>query len=405
MARTGHDFDMLTPSNAPATALLRVTDAPAAATRTFEAGQVLEAIARTGVRNDGRLSLQIGQQVLQARTEQPVEPGQRLQVQVLRQNSDTLTLRILSPERGNPARDAMREHIGRQGNSAGLLANASYAANRTDGIRALPEPVQAALRQIWQAVPDRTQVSQPEGLRQAVADSGLQLERRLAAVAAGSEPPAVIRSDHKAQLANLLKHVFQALDARPRPGGGDSMPPPGAQTRASPPPPPQLPTLAGGGTMAEALTDLARQGDGSLARLQLNQLALLTGDALPLFFELPVRDGQQVDLLQFRMEQQDGGEEDEDGERTWRVMVSFNFERLGPMHAVIHLSPEAVSATWWAEQPGTARFLERHLESLGERLEALGLRVASLSCAEGKPPAPEQPAAPAPWQGVVDEQA
>lgn len=398
---------MLSP--APATtvgALLRVPEPPPGAARSLEAGQTLTAVARSAAR-DGGLELQLGRQVVQARTDQPIQAGDRLQVQVVRQNSDSLALRILAPERSQPATEAMRGLMSRQGDPSGLLANVARAASSPETVRSLPEPVQQALRQLWQALPDRTQVSRPDGLRQAVADNGLQLEQRLAGIAAGRDNPGAARSDQKLQLVNLLNQITRSLDARPAPGGNREMPSlPGTQARATPPPAPQQATLANLNTAAEALADLSRQADGALARTQLSQVALLSGEPLALFFELPVRDEQQVDLLQFRLESGGGdGEGAESGERTWRVMVSFHFERLGPMHAAIHLSGDAVAATWWAEEPATVRFLEGHLETLEQRFQDLGLRVASLTCAEGRPPEPESSGPGTSWQGVIHERA
>ena len=142
------------------------------------------------------------------------------------------------------------------------------------------------------------------------------------------------------------------------------------------------------------------------ARTQLSQVAMLSGEPIALFFELPVRDEQQVDLLQFRLESGGGdGDGADSAERTWRVMVSFHFEHLGVMHAAIHLSGDAVAATWWAEQPATVQFLEGHLETLEQRLQDMGLRVASLTCAEGRPPEPEGNVPGTSWQGVIHERA
>ncbi len=398
---------MLPPPVAPQAALLRVAEPPAGAARALQPGQVLDAVARS-VSRDGQVTLQLGNQTLQARTDQPLQSGERLQVQVVRQDSDTLMLRVLPTPRTSEASEAMRGLLARQAPANALSANAALVVQEPSAVRQLPEQVQQALRQYFQALPDASRVSRSDGLRQAVTDSGLHLERRLAAVAAGAEPPVTIRGDQKGQLAALLNQIFKALDARPRTTGSSDQPlPAAAQGRAAPatpPPPPQLPSLANPGSMGDALTELARQADGALARTQLHQLALLAGDALPFFFELPVRDGRGVDLLQFRMDR-DGEGDDKDGERTWRVMVSFNFERLGPMHAVIHLSAEAVATTWWAEHPATARFLDRHLEALTERLEGLGLRVANMTCAEGRPPmADDAPGSPG-REGFINEQA
>ncbi|WP_290631679.1 flagellar hook-length control protein FliK [Aquisalimonas sp.] len=462
---------MLPPSSTAQPGLLRIPEtAPGASLRSWQAGQVIDAIARTATQN-GRVTLQIGGAQIQARTEQPLQAGERIQVQVLRQEGGALTLRILPSEASREASEAMRQLLPRQGSSAGLMANVAQTVTQPSAqTRSLPEPVQQALRTFWQALPDSTQVSRSDGLRQAVADSGLHLERRLLAIGAGQEPPSVVRTDQKGQLSNLLSQVFRALDARPQQRGGEQQPPPaasqprlapvtaprppaplqpapqpgalpqpvaplaqpatpgaaqataadtqrgaaqqtantspppGPQARGIPPPPPQAATLPGLAGAGEMLTELARQTDSTMARLQLTQLSLLAGEALPLFFELPVRDGRQIDLIQFHLERQAAGNE-QDEDKTWRVMLSFNFEGLGPMHTVVHLSPDAVATTWWAERESTVRFLETQLDMLEERLQAMGFRVANMACMHGHPPSSDSPPTTGPHRGLLDEQA
>lgn len=455
---------MLPPSSTEQSGVLRVAEsASAGSTRSWQTGQVLDAMVRTATAN-GRATLQVGGEQIQARTEQTLQAGERVQVQVVRQEGGSLTLRILPPEASREATDAMRQLLPRQTSGAGLLANVAQTVNQPTGaMRSLPEPLQQALRTFWQALPDSTQVSRSDGLRQAVADSGLQLERRLLAIGAGQEPPNVVRTDQKGQLSNLLSQVFRALDARPQqrggeqqpppqprltpvtaprppaplqpappsplatvlpqagqssgtpsliagtdrpspPASGNVVPPPGPQSRGIAPPPPPIATLSGLSGAGEMLTELARQTDSTMARLQLTQLSLLTSEALPLFFELPIRDGRQVDLIRFHLEQQSGGRDQED-DKTWRVMLSFNFEGLGPMHTVVHLSPDAVATTWWAEQESTVRFLENHLETLEERLQEKGFRVANMSCMHGQPPTPGTSPTTGPRRGLLDEEA
>lgn len=454
---------MLPPSSTAQSGLVRIPEsASGASARSWQAGQVIDAVARTATQN-GRVTLQIGGERIQARTEQPLQAGERIQVQVLRQDGGALTLRILPSEANREASEAMRQLLPRQTSGAGLLANVAQTVNQASAqTRSLPEPVQQALRTFWQALPDSTQVSRSDGLRQAVADSGLHLERRLFAIGAGQEPPNVVRTDQKGQLSNLLNQVFRALDARPQQRGGEQQPPPtvsqprltpvtaprpgaplqpppptplpspgvtgassasgggaergslqppinttpppGPQARGVPPPPPPTASLSGLSGAGEMLTELARQTDSTMARLQLTQLSMLAGEALPLFFELPVRDGRQIDLIRFHLEQQSGGRDQEE-DKTWRVMLSFNFEGLGPMHTVVHLSPDAVATTWWAERESTVQFLESHLEELEGRLQTMGFRVANMSCMQGQPPSPDPSPTAGPSRGLLDEQA
>ena len=397
--------DVLQPPATASGALLRLSEGTPGGLRQLDPGRTLTAVA-AGDSSRGQVRLQLAGEIVQARTEQAIRGGERLQVQVVRQDADATLLRVLPTDGTRDVSEATRAALARQTSPAPLLASVAALAGAGATTPApgagsptpLPEAVQQAVRHLWQNLPDATRLGQADGVRQAVADSGLQLERRLAAVGSGEQPPTAVRGDFKGNLAGLLGQIFRALDSRPAPPAGGA-PPPHPQGPPQPPPPAAATPLPVGDPLAE----LARQAEGSLARVQFNQLALLAGEALPLFFDLPVRDGREVDLLRWRLDRE--ADPGNDGERAWRVLLGFHFRRLGPMHALLHLQGDAVGVTWWAEREATVRFLQRHTDTLEERLGGLGLRVGTITCAQGAPPVPESRPGGPHWRGLIDEQA
>ncbi|MCH8504552.1 MAG: flagellar hook-length control protein FliK, partial [Ectothiorhodospiraceae bacterium] len=295
--------------------------------------------------------------------------------------------------------EALRQVLPRQAPVTGLLANLSMLDRNTSLLQALPEPVQRAISQVLVALPTHEQLSRPDGLRHAMESAGTQFESRLIAAMQGLIPSASVSADTKGQLANLLNAVFRALTARPPASPSSATPPP---STASPPPPPASSTLQPGSTVTDMLAELFRQSDGALSRIQTSQLLALASDGqLPWWFELPVRHGQQSDLLQLVVDRDTG---DSDArERHWTVRLSFHFEGWGPVHCTVGLQGGTVSTSWWAEQADAASLVDRHLGELRQRLDELGFSVGGMRCVHGVPPAP--PTRDRGDGGLIDEQA
>jgi len=84
--------------------------------------------------------------------------------------------------------------------------------------------------------------------------------------------------------------------------------------------------------------------------------------------ELPIRHGDQVDVFDLRIEEE---EPHPHGENTtsprWSVRLSFDLAGLGPVHALISLQAESVATRFWVERPETARLFDHWLETLESR--------------------------------------
>lgn len=366
-------------------------------TSNWRVGQILDAVVQSTER-EGTARLIVGGRTLEVSTQPGLVQGQtlRLQVETLRPEP---RLRIL-PQVDEAARlrqEAMRQLLPRQAPISGLLANVSALRRDTNGLQPLPPPVQRAVSQLWSALPDRDQLSQPDGLRRAVETSGLLFETRLAAAAQGLLPAGAISADTKGQLANLLNTVFRALNARPGGGTAPTAPPPSAGT----PPPPVNPTLQPGTPVADVLSELFRQSESALSRIQTGQLTALANEGgFPWTFELPVRLGAQADVLQMTVDRD--AETADPQERHWTVRLAFHFEAWGPVHCTIGLQGGSISTSWWAEHAATAGLLDRHLGELRQRLDDLGFHVGGMRCVHGSPPAARRKPD---GGGLIDEQA
>lgn len=142
--------------------------------------------------------------------------------------------------------------------------------------------------------------------------------------------------------------------------------------------------------LLQVMHELGRQSEGSLARLQLQQLNSLPQPDQPTLlwsFELPIRHQEQVNVFQFFIEGEAASEKKRRHKKRWAVTVAFDLKELGPAYARLGMEDEAVSATFWAERQGTTKLIHQHLDELGQRLRHAGIEPKALQCFCGTPPA------------------
>ncbi len=322
----------------------------------------------------------------------------------------------------------------------------SAPAPAAPGIPRLPPAVTRALGSLLSGFPTPAQVTEPRGLQQAVRDSGLFLEARLAETVrrsatsgtdARAAAAAITRTDAKA----ALLRTFSALEAQARGEGIPQLPRhdrpltpdqvlrvlAGVSARASAPaatgtpagtgatvpgealqlgfPAPvsvagTAPTLPPGGALDLALSVLLRQLAANISRVTVQQVQTAAaqqvagadpGTLNSWQVELPVRHadgGLHVFQLRIDEEERGGGTDgnDEEKVRQWKVTLAFDLPPLGPMYAQIRLREQHVATRFWAERQATLEAVRAELDGLKERLGALGLQVEELDCMQGAPP-------------------
>lgn len=378
-------------------------DANPAALKSWQVGQILSATV-AGVSSTGAVTLRINNLLLNAQTSLPLQTGQTLKLEVARGGEQPLLKIALSPSPQDVQAQALRGALPRQLPLAPLLANLGNLAARLQNTRdpAGKELAQLA-RQVMDGLAGKGDVSQGAGLKQAVLNSGVFLEAKLASSLAGGPPlPA---GDLKAGLLRLLAGL-QAQTASSEPSARVATDTSAAArdaghtaSSATPPPPlrgglPQaqasVSTTLTGAALSTSTTEMLRQTEGALARLQLSQIASLPSEQQPQrlwTLELPVQQDQRTDLFQLRIEEETSGTA-RDSATPWSVMLAFDLPSLGPVHARILVNGPQVSATLWAEHPSTAALFNAQLEELRTGLQRAGMLVGRIACSEGTPTSP-----------------
>ncbi len=359
----------------------------------WRTGQILNATV-TQIPSSNQVTLQIGNNSVDARSNTPLDVGQTLRLKVV-ETGDMPVLRIVSdPVKGNPATAALRNLLPRQQSLLPLLANLALVAQSAPQIGQSQDQGTAQLiQQILNQLPSSSSMTTGAGVRQALLDSGVFLESKLAdQLKSGYR--ANLDSDLKAGLLRLFNRLLTQtsqgeMSPRATPPNSttyDDAPPPlrghAPQPQASVSPAPPQPSAD-----KSAASGILGQVDAGLARIQLSQLASETSGQSPVpswTAELPVRHQDRVDLFQVRITRDDRQSSSESEQ--WSVSLAFDLEKLGPIRATVTLMEQGISVALWAEHEATTAVFNQHLESLGRGIEKAGLKVRSIYCHHGSPP-------------------
>jgi len=395
--------------------------------------------------SQGRLPKQIEVDI--SALKQAFRTGDKLTLEVLKEQPLAVQLKTASPSRAELIQSYQRQLLP-QLNAAG--SHTLSMLNQLKPEFLSTDTVRQGINQLLQGMTDRQSLQQPDGLRQALNNSGLFLEKRLLQ----DSPQTVMRQDLKANLLQLAqqlntelaqppsrfaanpalqnslpKEVQTALQQLTQPQALRGLPAliqpalasqgqtPGqlllsllsalSTNTGATPPPQTIPTSVMTGVQAfiqarevmandaasqttlralewQVLRELLREVESVSARIQLNQLTMLRDPDNPSnvniwLFDLPVKDKQQLERLQLRLEQHSPSLTDDD-ETIWQVQLNLETQNLGPMQARISLYKEDVKVVLLAEREESASMLVKYIDSLNQRLDKLGVNVSHLSC-------------------------
>lgn len=355
---------------------------------------------------------------LSIRTANPPQAGDRLLVEVLRGGNHP-EMRVLERQTGSvptpPAGGTqgatnsaptttprsttelagrlLSEALPRQQGLAPLLASLRAISSLPPGTQ--NQALQQALSPLSQAMRGIGELSRPEGVQRAVAESGLFTENRLLGLPqrSGSESLLVSR-DLKLALNRSLQGIRAAMSTGQLPSAtantgpqSAGAPPPGGQWSPQPPNPPPSGALLR--ELPELLRIVVRQIEGALARTELHQAASLQdedGSRPQFWLEIPVRRQETDDVWQFRFER--GRRRDAEGQIPWRLVMSVALPELGPLHAELSWRDNGMSARLLAEQPETVEQIRGELSSFRKRFQDAGVPLKELAVQAGAPKHP-----------------
>jgi len=375
---------------------------PEAKIENWTVGRLLTALV-SRANPDGSYTLQLGGQRVQVKSDLPLQAGASLRLEVVETGAQTVLRRLPETVTPSTVNQLLRESLPRQASATPLLSNLSHLSGATGNQQSpVPAAVSQLAQQIAQALTSQDALKQPQTLKQALMDSGVFLEARLAAAIEG-RPELSLARDFKAGLLKLAQLLAQHLPATTTPPhqsttsrSSVNLPASRSMEMAPPPmrqaPPATLPPTPASLALLDspelALHELSHQVDAALARMQISQLSSLpSGDGTGQFWllELPLRAADHVDSFQLRIQMQDEQSSTPELTSGWSVMLSFNLEGLGPMYARLVMTANSLSASLWAEQEQTVELLQEYRGLLQQQFSSAGLGDSEIAILSGRP--------------------
>lgn len=230
----------------------------------------------------------------------------------------------------------------------------------------------AVLHPLFMNLLNRPNIKTPEGLKQAISNSGLFLEAKLL-----NDPDMEFTGDLKADFLKL-KTALQQLSRNAT-----------------------HPEMF---AMQEKLEDLQKKVEGAIARIVLNQIASSpTDDTLKQqwHIELPILQEDRAThakLLITRDSRNDNGSEKDQ----WSIDLELEPKGLGRINSRIVYFDGEISTFFQCEHPATKQLIKGQLETLRQRFIVSGLNPGNLSAQHNENQSTETLSH---FQGIVDEKA
>lgn len=365
----------ITPGPGPGQLIL--PRASAAAAPALQPGRIVSAMVREGP--DGALMARLAQLSLPLPRGADLAAGEMVHFRVT-SSRDGLVLNLLAERPSNPTAQAAAgqplqlRDLPRQLSAAEALRGLPSLARAPTGegsaatLPGLPAPAREALAGLLARLPTVTQATNPEGLRQALRDSGTLFEPLLLRLTPDQVGPLVQR-DLKALLTGAATRIRNAGPTAPTAAGET----PGQQAPSAQNPTPLL------------VQDPARALEGLVARINLLQASSQAGEGrVDLAFEIPLRQDEDVDALELRLKEDEGAADADESDSGWQVDLRLRFADDDAVEARVRLDAgERVTVTWRAQSEDTATRLRTALPELEQALERAGLTVAHLGLRGG----------------------
>lgn len=332
-------------------------------------GQVLKAVVVKQLA-ENQVLININGENINAQTSQHLEPGDLLQVKVMKTDEGTIILQVLreSPPL-TPMEAALAKTLPRQAPATHFFATLAALENIN-----LPPVVRQRINELFMSITSITEF--PQQLSQGIANSGLFWEAALLNWRRNNSS-ANPQNDFKGQCLRLLNMLINegakaasgaALPANSR----ESLPLPGAI------PQPMHQLLAHSfaeKSMGTILNVLREQTEQVLARIKTTQLTNLLQPAdqpFTLMLDLPLRTNSGVDIIPIHIKEH---RQEATETSSWSISFAVSLADLGDVQAQLKMQDMAIDIQINAEKQNTIELLNTHQKAFDELLTNLGLTL------------------------------
>lgn len=235
-------------------------------------------------------------------------------------------------------------------------------------------PLQAAAAHVLASLPNAEKLTTPAAIMQMLQNSGLLHE---------AMPAGRATSDLKAALLQLLAHAPTELPA-------GSQRPVAAAGHVQPLRHDDISGLLQKQETSSLLLMLAAEAEPVLSRLETHQLMHLQqrdGQHQQWLFELPMRHGQNIDVWQLHIDQDERRQAQDETTHgsSWTLTLSVDFPETGALMIRLGLTGSHLHAHFHAESAATHQRIQAWLPELQEALTQRGVPEPTLTCQRGLP--------------------
>ena len=223
----------------------------------------------------------------------------------------------------------------------------------------IPQTLKRLAREILQNLPQKSQLTNAETLKQQVLNSGRFLEAKLAQLIDKSD--SVLQDDFKLKLLKLIDYLKQQPESK-------------AEQK------PQIHEL-------NLFKEILQKSNNTLARIildQLNSLPKEEGNKQTWSLELPFLNNDQTEKVSIEIEQDQQPDKPEQ-KNNWSVSITISPPELGTIHCKLNCYDHIVSTRFWSEHPDTVAKINSHLGYLKQQLENNGINPGLMDVQQGKP--------------------
>lgn len=284
--------------------------------------------------------------------------GSQINLQLIKPgNSPTFAVSPVIRDSEQHIIEVLKQLLPIQTSSAALLNQLHQVLPQLKNEATVAETLKSLAQEILRGIPGKTQLVEPAQLKQAVAESGLFLESKLAELLSG-KPNVVLQDDFKLKLSKLIQLINQELSTQ-----NDN----------------KLTT--------DTLKESLQKAQGALAKLTLDQLNSLPREESPKqswTLELPFFHNQTADNVKIEIEHNKARDPD-NPQNNWAVSITITPPDLATIHCKISCYDGSINARFWSEAADTVEKINAQLDYLKQQFEKNGLTSGFMEAHLGHP--------------------
>lgn len=283
--------------------------------------------------------------------------GSQINLQLIKSgNSPTFAVSPVIQDSEQHINEVLKQLLPIQSSSAALLNQLHQVLPQLKNEATVAETLKSLAQEILRSIPGKTQLIEPTQLKQAVAESGLFLESKLAELLAG-KPDVLLQDDFKLKLSKLIQLINQELSTQ-----NDNK------------------------STTDTLKESLQKAQGALAKLTLDQLNSLPREESPKqswTLELPFFHNQTADNVKIEIEHNKAGDPD-NPQNNWAVSITITPPDLATIHCKISCYDGSINTRFWSEAADTVEKINANLDYLKQQLEKNGLTSGFMEAHQGQ---------------------